>query len=155
HPHSSSRVGYAPPSKVQRNPTMTHTPSALRNLPASGLTGVRGNGTLPPMASDLLEPLDPPSWIGRLWRAQPWLLVRAFVTVFGATTGLVAMHGPAPPPPGLAAPVQVAPPPPAPRAATIEMIVLSVSVAPSSATIAIDGVQMPSNPFVGHFPKAP
>ena len=31
---------------------------------------------------------------------------------------------------------------------------LSVSVAPSSATIAIDGQPMPSNPFVGHFLKS-
>jgi serine/threonine-protein kinase len=34
-----------------------------------------------------------------------------------------------------------------------EMIVFSVSVAPSTAQLFIDGKLMPSNPFLGHFPK--
>jgi len=164
HPHSSSRVGYAPPSVVQRNSVvgplpaapMTHTPSALRSLPGVSLTGVRANASLPGLAPELLEPLEPPGWTQRLWRAQPWLIVGLFAVVFLATTALVAMHRPvAMPAPELVAPVAVTPPPAAPRAPTIEMVVLSVSVAPSSAAISIDGVQMPSNPFMGHFPKAP
>jgi protein TonB len=33
--------------------------------------------------------------------------------------------------------------------------VLSVGVTPSTATLSIDGQPLPSNPFVGHFPKSP
>ncbi|HEY2746714.1 MAG TPA: serine/threonine-protein kinase, partial [Polyangia bacterium] len=174
HSHSSSRVGYAPPSVVQHGgaamlaqgphaPPLSHTPSALRNLPGVSLSGVRANAALPPgarssgsMASISPErgEADEPGFALRVWRGQPWLVVTALATVFLATTALVAFHRPAPAPaPELAAPAPIAQPQ-QPRTANIEMVVLSVSVTPSSASIAIDGVQMPSNPFVGHFPKA-
>ena len=178
HPHSSSRVGYAPPSVVQHGAAvgatgarisgehaqaLRHTPSALRNLPGVSLTGVRAGQPLPQGTPELLEPLEPSgSWPVRVWRGQPWLVVGLFATIFFVTTMLVAMHRPPAPPsaPELAAaaPAPAAPPAAAmaaPRTASIEMVVLSVSVTPSTASIAIDGVPMPSNPFVGHFPKAP
>jgi eukaryotic-like serine/threonine-protein kinase len=40
-------------------------------------------------------------------------------------------------------------------AAPPESIIFSVSVTPSTAQVLIDGVTMPSNPFLGHFPKGP
>jgi hypothetical protein len=53
---------------------------------------------------------------------------------------------------------QVAPKPPAPTVtapAAPETIVFSVGVTPSTAQVLIDGQPMPSNPFVGRFPKSP
>ena len=89
---------------------MAHTPSALRNLPGVSLTGVRQGASLPSGMPELLEPLDGldgSSWLSRIWRGQPWLVVGLFAVVFVTTTALVAMHRPAPAPvaaPELAAP---------------------------------------------------
>jgi serine/threonine-protein kinase len=47
------------------------------------------------------------------------------------------------------------PAPSLPAPAMPEMIMFSVSVAPSYAQVLIDGEPMPSNPFFGRFPKSP
>ena len=148
--HTPSRVGHASGAVAQ------HTPSALTSRPGVPLTSVRSGDPLPAVVPELLEPLDAPGLITRIWNGQPWLVTGLFATVFLATTAMVALHHPVPPP----APEPLPPPPvvtaaaaPA-RPAPPETIVLSVSVAPSSATIAIDGQPMPSNPFVGHFLKS-
>ena len=151
--HTPSIVGYAPPSVVQP------TPSALHELPGVQLSSVvRAGGTLPQTSSAMLEPLEEsPGWVTRIWRDQPWVVAGAFMVVFVATTVAVALHHP----PAREAQPELLPPPPVPAAQVAlpkpsapEMIVFSVSVTPSSAIIAIDGQPMPSNPFVGHFPKA-
>jgi serine/threonine-protein kinase len=147
--HTPSTVGYAPASMVQQ------TPSALRDLPGVNLSSVvRAGGTLPAASPELLEPLERPSLLTRIWQGQPWAVTGAFALIFVATTALVALHHPAP----QAEPAPLPPPPAAPapvlRPSGPEMIVFSVSVTPSTAQIAIDGQLMPSNPFVGHFPKS-
>jgi eukaryotic-like serine/threonine-protein kinase len=150
--HTSSRVQHTP-SRVQ------HTPSALTGLPGVSLSSVvRAGAALPPSTHELLEPLDPPSLLTRIWRGQPWLVGTAFAAVFIATTMAVALHRAPPqaPEPITPAPAAVAVPVPMamPRPAAPETIVFSVSVTPSTAQISIDGQPMPSNPFVGHFVKA-
>jgi hypothetical protein len=150
--HTPSTVGYAPPSVVQP------TPSAVHEMAGVHLSSVvRAGGVLPPTAPALLEPLESPGWVARVWRDQPWVVAGAFMVVFVATTVAVALHHP----PTREAQPELLPPPPVPAAQVAlpkpsapEMIVFSVSVTPSSAQIAIDGQPMPSNPFVGHFPKA-
>ena len=132
------------------------TPSALRDLPGVNLSSVvRAGGTLPAASPELLEPLEAPSLLTRIWQGQPWAVTGAFALIFVATTALVALHHPAP---QQQEPAPLPPPPAAPapvaRPSGPEMIVFSVSVTPSTAQIAIDGQVMPSNPFVGHFPKS-
>jgi len=144
-------------SSVRNTPSpVRHTPSALSGImPGVSLSSVvRAGGTLPPLGHEMLEPLEPPSLLTRIWRGQPWLVGTAFAAVFIATTMAVALHRPAPPPPEPIVPAPAAAvAAPVPRPAAPETIVFSVSVAPSSAQISIDGQPMPSNPFVGHFAK--
>ncbi len=146
-------------SSVRHTPSpVRHTPSALTEPPGVQLSSVvRAGRTLPASPPELLEPLDPPSLRERILRGQAWLVAAALAAVFVTTTAVVALHHPAPPPqvalpPAAASPPVAAPPVAAPPAP--ETIVLSVSVTPSTAQIAIDGHPMPSNPFVGHFPKS-
>ena len=143
-------------SSVRHTPSpVRHTPSALSNLPGVSLSSVvRAGATLPPATSELLEPLDSPSFFTRIWRGQPWLVGGAFTAVFIATTMAVGLRRPAPPPPEPLAAAPAAAVVPAANAPVPETIVFSVSVTPSTAQISIDGQPMPSNPFVGHFAKA-
>ena len=158
--HTPSRAGYATGAGHATSAGTHATPSAVASLPGVALASmVRAGGTLPPLTPELLEPIEPPGLLTRIWTGQPWLVTGAFAVVFLATTALVALHHPAPatpPPEPLPAPPIAPAAAPAPaRPPAPETIVLSVSVAPSSATIAIDGQPMPSNPFVGHFLKSP
>ncbi|MGZ3408213.1 MAG: serine/threonine protein kinase, partial [Polyangia bacterium] len=154
--HTASSVRHTP-SRVQHTPSrVQHTPSALRDLPGVSLSSVvRAGATLPPATHELLEPLDSPSFLTRVWRGQPWLVGTAFAAVFIATTMAVGLHHPVPPPPEPIAPPAAVPAPMAvPKPAAPETIVFSVSVTPSTAQISIDGQAIPSNPFLGHFAKS-
>ena len=73
-PNARRRCGSAPPP-------MTHTPSALRSLPGvlAHPACARARRCRRPR-SELLEPLESPSWVPRIWRGQPWLVVGAFAS---------------------------------------------------------------------------
>ena len=112
----------------------------------------------------LLEPLPrEPDWRSLLMRWRNGLVGTALGVVFVATVALVALPHAAPPvvepllpaaPPPVSAPPLPAAAPVVAASRSDETIILSVGVSPSSAQIYVDDQLVPSNPFIGRYPRA-
>jgi serine/threonine-protein kinase len=155
-------------SQIASSQRLRSEASVLRRLPGEPSR----NSRMPPVTNEklivpALQPVLEPAPLGGtgLLRRRTWIVAGALGAVFvGTTLGVALHHSPAPdagvplaplaPAPAPAARVSELPTPP-PTATSLETIVFSVSVSPSSAQVLIDGHAMPSNPFLGRFAKGP
>ena len=172
-PHEESHRGSSRSSRKLMMGDTSLTGSQRMRTEASVVRRLPGEpslaGRMPPLTADMLAPIVmEPSDAVALLKRKTWIVGSVLGVVFVGTTLGVALHR-SPAPESAAAVAAVAasvpapasrgvnelPTPSAPPTATMETIVFSVSVSPSTAQVLIDGRVMPSNPFLGRFAKGP
>jgi serine/threonine protein kinase len=152
-------------SRVAQRPSGNHSASQLvvTDSPMYAMPNDPMFATLMPAPARPAKPQLP----DLLVRHGKLVAAAALSVVFLATTLTIALHHsppPVDPPVVVERTVPAQPPAPRPAAAPAPLqqapapvsdtIVFSVSVAPSTAQVLIDGDPMPSNPFLGRFPKS-